>query len=475
MSIRLSAIRIPKEMVFFYSPSLQRALLLNPELGSYTTIPYQALESLRELAAGRFQGHIPEKVLHSLIVHRVIYYGNFQPSINDKVPSVPAALYWETTHGCSLRCDYCYMSADTVLPDELTTVEAKRLIDQCAEVGIRRFVFTGGEPLIRRDIFELGAYAKERGLSTEIITNATLITSAQTARSVRDNFDAIITSLDGASPAANDVHRGFGSFTKIVRGIQLLNDVGVVPTLNCTVSELNVAYVGELLEFIKESLQAEHVRLINVSFIGRGSQKKIDYTWETYRQTFEQIREHNARHVEHVAPSPSKSSFKPRKNCGMGSGEIYVNSVGDVFPCKLVTLQFWYSGNVKRQTLNEILQAEALQRARDLSVENRLGCRSCIIRRLCGGGCRGIHMGYTGDPLVNSPEFCWVLRHQMITNLWSSEGYPNALSDAESVVPISLRTGQVWQPELGTALPDRALSVITRHLSALHDNELPLA
>lgn len=84
-------------------------------------------------------------------------------------------------------------------------------------------------------------------------------------------------------------------------------------------------------------------------------------------------------------------------------------------------------------------------------------------------------MGYTGDPLVNSPEFCWVLRHQMITNLWSSEGYPNALSDAESVVPISLRTGQVWQPELGTALPDRALSVITRHLSALHDNELPLA
>lgn len=484
MPLHAEAIRIPDELVYFSSPSLQKVLLLNPELGTYAVVPQHILPTLRLMAlpqpgaAGAPSGAQPpsiERELQTLIVRRVIYYGNFRPAISDHVPPVPAAVYWETTHGCSLRCNYCYMSADTVLPGELTTEEAESLIRQCADLGVHRFVFTGGEPLVRRDLFRLGAYAKERGLFTEIITNATLVTSAEVAEAVRDTFDAVITSLDGATPEANDVHRGSGSFERIVEGIRRLNAAGVVPILNCTISEHNVSQVARLLEFTQEAIRTRMVRLINISFIGRGEHSQLQYNWDTYQRTFEQIRQHNARQLEHVAAVPAKNMLSPRKNCGMGSGEIYVDSLGRVFPCKLVTRPDWYAGSVKEQDLGGILQAQALERARQLSVDEREGCRTCVIRRLCGGGCRGMHMGYSGDPLVNDPQFCWLLRHQMVTNLWSLEGCPRALQDDEAVVPRRLVSGAVWKPELGTALPEHMLQSIARHLSGLQGEGLPLA
>ncbi|MGL5076100.1 MAG: SPASM domain-containing protein, partial [Waterburya sp.] len=211
----------------------------------------------------------------------------------------------------------------------------------------------------------------------------------------------------------------------------------------------------------------------SVGLIGRGSSCNLPYNWDTYKQTFGSISKSLAA-TDHITRTLSKSMAKPAKNCGMGSGEIYVNSVGKVYPCKLVTTESWYSGDVKEQPLVEILKAEALQKARDLSVKDRRGCRTCMIRRLCGGGCRGIHMGHSGDAEVNDPQFCWVLRHQMITSLWAKEGITQALSEPESVVPQLFSTGEVWKPEIGTALPEPELAIITQHIQSLEENSLPL-
>ena len=482
-SFRAGGLRIPDELVYFASPEVDAALILNPELGSYTSVRGQ---DVRQLQAYLRNTSGPDEdmlksadddvsaLLRKLILKRVIYYGAFEPKIDERMPAAPPAVYWETTNGCSLRCKYCYMSADTVRPGELTTVEARELIDQCADLGVKRFVFTGGEPLIRRDIFELAHHAKNRGLSTEIITNATLITSREMALKVKEAFGSVITSLDGSCPEANDVHRGSGSFEQIVFGILQLNAVGVRPAINSAVSEANVAYVEQLLEFVKEELAVAQHRVINIGFLGRGSGSDLDYSWQTYKETFRAIQESNRLSRErasltvdnHVNFVSKKSTLKPRKNCGMGSGEFYVDSQGEVYPCKLVTTESWRCGNVKRSPLSQLLLEAPMLKAKDLTVMERRGCRTCIIRRLCGGGCRGFHMGKSGDAEVNDPQFCWVLRHQMLNNLWHFENLPEATYGSTAFVPRKLSTDEVWQPEIGTALPKHELEVLS-HLQQL--------
>jgi len=83
-------------------------------------------------------------------------------------------------------------------------------------------------------------------------------------------------------------------------------------------------------------------------------------------------------------------------------------------------------------------------------------------------------MGFSGDADKNDPQFCWILRHGMITNLWTHAGLPEALLEPEAVIPILLRTGEVWRPEIGTALPESELAVV-QHLNTLGGTSLPMA
>jgi radical SAM protein with 4Fe4S-binding SPASM domain len=461
-------LKFSKDLVYFRASTIGVYLLLNPELGTWATVNSSEFMDLKTLIqSGKLSNDyilversfddLATSPLRRLIIRRIAYYGAFKPNIDESMPSIPPFLYWETTHGCSLRCRYCYMRADKVLPDELSTEEAKSLITQAATLGVKSFVFTGGEPLLRRDIFELGNYAKQVGLSPQIITNATLIVSLDVARKVRDTFDEVTTSLDGPTPESNDTHRGAGSFEKIVRGIKYLNAVGVKPGINATISEANVEYVEELIKFTRSELQVKGLRLVNVAFLGRAKGSSLSYLWSTYKKTFEAIRKSGEGSLQETQ-RPKIWQIRPRKFCGMGTGEIYVDSRGNVYPCKLVTTPEWRAGNIRERPLKEILlNSPALQRAHNLSITKQLGCRTCIIRRLCGGGCRGMHMGYTGDPLVNAPQFCWILRHQRIAYLWSLEGLSHALQDQEAMIPYRLLDDEVWQPELGTALPESEL------------------
>jgi radical SAM protein with 4Fe4S-binding SPASM domain len=483
LQLDLTKIRLPDEIVVFESKLADASIILNPELGTFTKLSPVSVREIQKFRRGeQVDTHPLLPTLAKLIVERIIYYGDYRPVIDDMSPAVPASVYWETTHGCSLRCVYCYMSADTVKPGELTTEEAKHLIAQVSQLGSTRLVFTGGEALIRKDIFELGQYALSKGLSTEIITNATLVTSLEIAHRVKQSFNHVIVSLDGACPEHNDLHRGQGSFDLITRGMKLLNAVGIKLVVNSVASEANVAHISDLYELIDNEFEVADHRIMPITHIGRGKQVEDDKKsgWNTYHQLFEQAKDRLKTQISSSAgalrrESFSKSSFRPRKNCGMGSGEIYVDSQGRVYPCKLITTPEWFAGSLRDASLKEILQRSPMRRARDHSVTDTVGCRSCIIRRLCGGGCRGFHLGNSGDAFTNDPNLCWTLRHGMITNLWLAEKEPVALDEDAAYIPRLLASGEVWQPELGTALPDHILHAVTRHLDTLADKELPLA
>lgn len=480
-SLDYSQIHVPEELVAFFSQSSKNVLLLNPEIGSFTKISFEDFELLKTALEGNAPGSTPDSakpIVARLIIERVIYYGSFRPVLDDIAPPVPSSVYWETTHGCSLRCVYCYMSADTVRPGELSTDEARNLISQISELGSQRFIFTGGEAMIRKDLFELGEHASERGLTTELITNATLVTSIDVARKVKDTFDYVTVSLDGSCPEHNDLHRGVGSFNLIVRGMKLLNEVGVVFNVNSAISPQNITGLDNLYDYLVSDFNINQHRVTTIGRIGRGKSVHETDKWSIYKEMFdiakERVKEGTTTTVGDMMVKDLKKDFRPKMNCGMGSGEIYIDSQGHVFPCKLVTEDSWYSGDIRESPLSEILKSQVMSKARDHSVMDTVGCRTCIIRRLCGGGCRGNHLGVSGEAFTNDPNTCWTLRHGMITDLWLSEDVASALDEEEAWIPRLFKDDEVWQPELGTSLPDSILRHIESHKNSLKHNELPM-
>src|SRR3989338_1260921 len=138
-------------------------------------------------------------------------------------------VYWETTAGCNLRCIHCRRQ-DVLTkgsPDELTTGQAKQLIDELAQIGKPVLILSGGEPLFRKDIFEIARYGKERGLALGIATNGTLV-SGKIAASLKEagiHYAAI--SLDGVRAETHDVFRGRGNFDRAVEGFKNLKAAGI--------------------------------------------------------------------------------------------------------------------------------------------------------------------------------------------------------------------------------------------------------
>lgn len=140
----------------------------------------------------------------------------------------------------------------------------------------------------------------------------------------------MIVSLDGACAEHNDPHRGKGSFERIVAGIRRLNQVGVKPTLNSVISNMNADHARELLIFVEENFEVQSHRLMHLSQLGRGQQSEYDMEdWRNYKKLHHAMLDR----IDNTPPEVLSHSIRntritPKKNCGMGSGEIYIDSTG---------------------------------------------------------------------------------------------------------------------------------------------------
>lgn len=190
----------------------------------------------------------------------------------DKKPVV----VWNMTKACNLRCIHCYITAKA-RPDEgeLTTEEGRRLIDDLAEFGVPVLLFSGGEPLMREDLFELGAHAVKRGIRTVISTNGTLI-DERTAYKIKEaGFSYVGVSLDGIGET-NDEFRGVrGAFALALRGMQDCSAVGVKVGLRLTLNKHNSNDLPAILDLLGE----ENIRracFYHLVYAGRGRRMKED-------------------------------------------------------------------------------------------------------------------------------------------------------------------------------------------------------
>ncbi len=197
---------------------------------------------------------------------------------------------WNSTPACNLRCAHCYYSKQIESGgDVLTTEEAKVMIDALAEFGVPVLLFSGGEPLLRRDLFALGTYAVERGLRTVISTNGTLIDPQAAQRIKEAGFSYVGVSLDGME-GTNDYFRGMqGAFRAALHGIRCCTEAGVKVGLRLTLNQHNFRDLSAILDL----LEREHIRracFYHLVYAGRGQDlREVDLTREETRQAVDML------------------------------------------------------------------------------------------------------------------------------------------------------------------------------------------
>ncbi|MCC7448527.1 MAG: radical SAM protein [Anaerolineae bacterium] len=352
----------------------------------------------------------------------------------------PRLIFWETTAGCNLRCIHCrrITVADQLTPQDLTTAESFTLIDQIAEVGKPVFVLSGGEPLFRRDIFDIARHATDAGLPVALATNGTLVTPAIAQRIKDSGIKRVSISFDGIDSKTHDTFRGLpGAFDESIRGFKALQDVGLPVQINTTVSKHNESQlegmrklakelgavalhlfllvpVGCGLEIAEEQMISaqEYERVLNWLYDVEQAEPDLQLKATCAPHYFRVMRQRRAadkrQGVQRDLPASHERQVHGHsqmhaatKGCLAGTGVCFVSHRGEVFPCGYLPVE---AGNVRRQPFGDIWQGSML--FEELRNPELLGgkCGVCQFKTLCSG-CRARSYGMTGDYLAEEP-FC---------------------------------------------------------------------
>ncbi len=344
-------------------------------------------------------------------------------------------LFWESTAGCNLRCVHCRRLdvMETVTEEDLSTAEGMDLIGQVAEFAKPIMVFSGGEPLMRGDIFDLAAYARDRGLKCALATNGTRV-DEEMAKRIRDTgFVRVAISLDGAKSETHDSFRGLpGSHAKAVAALSLLKSLGLSTQINFTVARHNAVEIPDIYRMaLSLGAHALHFFMLvpvgcGVSIADKEMLSSEEYErWLEWLHGQEQLGEielkatcapHYFRVVRQGGRRPPASHHRQAaaggsdgppalhqvtRGCLAGSGVAFVSHKGDVFPCGYLPIP---AGNVRRERLKEIWEkADVFRQLRDPNLLKGK-CGECQFKIVCGG-CRARAYGVVGDWLAEEP-FC---------------------------------------------------------------------
>jgi len=284
--------------------------------------------------------------------------------------------------------------------------------------------FTGGEPLVRSDLFELLAYSKTLGFTNTMATNATLIND-DVARRLRCHGVAIAAvSLDGFDAETHDMVRGqHGSFEDAIRGMRALRKAGILLHINVTAMEYNMRQMDKLMSLVEE-LGTGILLMYQLVPVGRGrsiEKATLDLTANERLIRFMADAQRSARAIMEPVAGPQYWPFLLKQEgidsgtllrlaemvfhgCSAGRGFVYIKPNGDVWPYPFIEIS---CGNVREQFFSEIWSdSMVLKDLRNRETRLKDRCGECEYRRLCGG-CRGRALAATGDYLAEDPS-CFI-------------------------------------------------------------------
>jgi len=375
-------------------------------------------------------------------------------------PAGPFEIVWNFTYKCNLKCKHCYEDAGGKKRSELSTDEAKQVLDilsKMVEIGLPALSFSGGEPLAKKDFFEIAGYAKKRIGYISIASNGTLITRDNAKRIKDAGVDYVEISIDGATPQVHDEFRGIpGAFERATKGIKNCIEEGVDTCIATVLHRDNLAELDRLIELTKQL----DVRFMHFNYIPTGRARtlvELDLTPEERFHVLETIGkeiiglylqakeeelksgESNVRVDKFFSTCPQYASvtkelskkigekfvveahYAARKGIenvanflgGCGAGRLYccLEPNGDMKPCVFFpTNKDTVLGNILKDSFEEIWDNHPLlwklrtrEDLEDYIVNGkRVGCGNCQDKYICGGCRARAHSYFSGN--VNAPD-----------------------------------------------------------------------
>jgi AdoMet-dependent heme synthase len=351
----------------------------------------------------------------------------------------PFLAIWEVTQSCDLACKHCRAAAQPIPhPDELTHEEGKNLIDQIADLKIPIFVFTGGDPLKRKDVLDLIRYASAKGVHVAVTPSATpLLTREQIFKMKEAGVVRLGISLDGSTPEIHDTFRGLpGAWARTIQAIEWANEAGIPIQVHSTISRHNALDLDGLCNLFERLA----IVMWNVFFlvpVGRGQLDDL-LSGEEFERVFGKIYElsqrvsfqiktteamhyrryllqHNLEerkmghgaghpHAAYEAGAPttdgrSRAMGWATRRVNDGKGFVFISHVGNVYPSGFLPI---HAGNIRQTPLAEIYRNAPIFKAlRDTSrLEGK--CGACEFKEICGGS-RARAYALTGDALAQEP------------------------------------------------------------------------
>ncbi len=330
---------------------------------------------------------------------------------------------WETTRNCNLSCVHCRASAEKgPYSGELDTQNAFRLLDQIREVGSPIIILTGGEPLLRPDIFDIAKYGTEKGLRMVMAPNGTLITDENAAKMVEAGIKRISISIDGAAKEFHDAFRGVkGAYEGAMSGIEKAKRAGIEFQINTTITQKNLDQIPKILRLAEKlGAVAHHIFLLVPT--GRGKyivdqaisagqyEETLNWFYDQREKTPLQLKATCAPHYYRIlrqrAREEGKSvTFKTHgldavtRGCLGGTGFCFISHRGIVQPCGFLDLD---CGDVTVDSFADIWKASPhFLKLRNFE-ELKGKCGACEYKKVCGG-CRARAFEATGDYMAEEP------------------------------------------------------------------------
>jgi mycofactocin radical SAM maturase len=321
----------------------------------------------------------------------------------------PICLTWELTYACNLQCVHCLSSSGRRDPRELTTAEAKRVLDELHDLQVFYINIGGGEPMVRRDFFELLEYSIGRGIGVKFSTNGAFIDADKARRLASMDYLDIQISLDGTDAVTNDAVRGAGSYDMARRAMDNLAAANFGPfKISVVVTRHNVDQLDEF-KALADSYGAQ-LRVTRLRPSGRGAESwhELHPTNAQQRQIYEWLLAHG----ESVLTGDSffhlnalGESLPGLNMCGAGRVVCLIDPIGDVYACPFVIHDQFKAGSVRDDGGFSRVWKQSPLFLELREPQSAGACASCGSYDACQGGCMAAKF-FTGLPLDGPDPEC---------------------------------------------------------------------
>ncbi|WP_433036863.1 pyrroloquinoline quinone biosynthesis protein PqqE [Actinomycetospora sp. CA-053990] len=371
----------------------------------------------------------------------------------------PLGLLAELTHACPLSCSYCSNPLElTKRSAELATADWHRVLDEAADLGVLQSHFSGGEPLLRRDLVELVAHASSLGMYTNLVTSAIGL-SRPRAQALREaGLDHVQVSIQADEPVLSDRLAGISSFDKKIEAARLVKELGWPLTLNVVLHRQNIDRVEAILGWVEE-LGADRVELANTQYYGWAlanrsallpSREQLENAEKVTRAFRERLRDRTD--VIYVIPDYYSQYPKPCMG-GWGDRQLVIGPEGNAWPCLSAHELPLPKANVREHDLEWIWRSSPMFTAFRGTDWMSDPCRSCERREVDLGGCRCQAFQLTGDMTRTDPVCVLSPDRHIIDEAVAAANDPAA--EPVGAVPVGSGPVGLGMPELAVR-PHRA-------------------